>query len=185
VKLFVAALLVAGGAFLFVEHQHAAAEARQLGTIASQIAGRPVRVHCQNIAAAAIDVSSEEGSVRFGPDGRPSDTAQLKRNTCAALGRFRADALAGKLACLAEPDSCPGRIKADARAAHVLTHESFHLRGISNEAAAECNALSTTAWTAEQLGASPQDAMLVGRYAREVLYPLLTADYHSAACRAF
>jgi hypothetical protein len=183
VKIFLAAVVVAGVGYLVFQHQRAAAtEQRQLGRIASGIAGRPVHVHCQSLASAALDVTAEEGSVKFDADGRPSDTADLKRNTCAALGRFASDARKGKLACLAQPDTCPGSVLADAQAAHVLTHESFHLRGILDEGQAECAALGSTAWTARQLGASPRDASLVASYALNSLYPLLSTDYHSPSC---
>lgn len=180
--LFLAVLCAAGGVFAFHEHQAAAREARELGAVATGLAGRPVRVQCQNIAAAAIDVSDEQGAVTFDASGRPSDTAHLKRNTCQALGRFPRDARAGKLRCLAAPDSCPDAVLADALAVHVLTHESMHLRGIQSESEAECLALGATAWTARDLGAPPTDANLVEQYARTRLYELLPADYHSPAC---
>src|SRR5262245_31609628 len=180
--LFLAILAAAGGFFVFREHQASAREAQRLGVVATQLAGRPVAVHCQNLAAAALDVSDEEGSVEFNAAGEPSDTAHLKRNTCQALRRFPRDAQTGQLSCLANPSTCPGKILADALAVHVLTHESMHLRGIQSESQAECLALGATAWTAMQLGATPQDANLIEQYARKELYPLLPTDYHSPAC---
>src|SRR3954452_725569 len=180
--LFVALLLASAGGFAFHEHKNAAKEAAALGVVATQLSGRPAHVHCQSLAAAALDVTAEDGSVTFDSQGNPGDTAHLNRNTCRSLGRFRADANAGKLGCLASPDTCSAGILGEAEAVHVLTHESMHLRGLRDEAQAECIALAATTWTATQLGATADDAGLVAKYARERLYPMLPTEYPSAAC---
>src|SRR3954451_13359806 len=106
--LFVALLLASAGGFAFHEHKTAEKEAAALGLVASQLSGRPAHVHCQSLAAAALDVTAEDGSVTFDSQGNPGDTAHLKRNTCRSLGRFRADANAGKLRCLASPGTRSG-----------------------------------------------------------------------------
>jgi hypothetical protein len=118
----------------------------------------------------------------FSADGRPGDVAYLKHWVCAALARFGDDARAGRFACLAKPATCSTRITDDAFAVHVLTHESWHLRGIASEADAECHALRTTAWAAQRFGATASDAALVQRYAWTNLVPQLPDEYHDPSC---
>jgi hypothetical protein len=67
-------------------------------------------------------------------------------------------------------------------AVDVLAHESFHLRGIRDEAQTECSSLQTMAATAQRLGASaPAGAALArGQYAEA--YPLMGEAYRSGEC---
>ena len=67
-------LLAAGGGFAFHEHRSAVKEANALGGIASQLSGRTVHVHCQSLAAAALDVAAEDGSVTLRRAGQSRPT---------------------------------------------------------------------------------------------------------------
>ena len=51
-------------------------------------------------------------------------------------------------------------------AVDVLAHESWHLRGVIDEAETECRSLQTMAWTAQQLGATAEQgrAMALAQY---------------------
>jgi hypothetical protein len=184
VKLRFLLLLVAaiGSGYLVLQQHRAAAQRRHFAAVAGRIAGRPVRVHCDGATASIFDTTQEEGYVMFTADGRPTDVANLKHWVCGALGRFGSDARAGRLGCLAQPATCPKRVTDDAFAVHVLAHESWHLQGISSEGDAECRALRSTSWAAEQFGATQADAELVQRYAWTNLQPQLPPEYHSAAC---
>ena len=70
-------------------------------------------------------------------------------------------------------------------AVDVLAHESWHLRGIIDEAETECRSLQTMAWTAQQLGATPEQGARAGaravrgrlpRHARPLPRPARCAD---------
>jgi hypothetical protein len=53
-------------------------------------------------------------------------------------------------------------------ALQTLSHESQHLAGIQDEAAAECKGMQRLAWFARQFGATPDQALqMAGDYFRD------------------
>jgi hypothetical protein len=68
-------------------------------------------------------------------------------------------------------------------AVHVLTHEAMHMRGETNEATAECEAVQRDRTTAALLGATPRQADELARTYWLTVYPDMPADYSSAECR--
>jgi hypothetical protein len=73
----------------------------------------------------------------------------------------------------------------DARAEVLATfaHELEHLRGIADEARAECYSHQNLAAVAQALGASRDEAHELGRVAWREFYPPSDPDYVSAECR--
>ena len=57
----------------------------RLAAVASQIARRPVKVHCQGTVAATVDVGAELGKVQFDGAGKPADTTDLTHGVCGWL----------------------------------------------------------------------------------------------------
>jgi hypothetical protein len=147
-------------------HQRQALEQR-LSRIASALAGRPVKVHCQSNTAAVFDVTPESGSVMFGADGRPVPHTDLKHDICNWLGQLP-----------------HGTVAQASFAVAVLTHESEHLAGYQDEAVTQCRALQLMAWTAEQLGATPHQAKVWTAYAVAAT-PSMPEEYYDPACPAF
>lgn len=142
----------------------------RLAAIASEIAGRNVDVHCPGLLARLVDVSPNAGTVFFDERGQPADFTDLDAETCSELDRF-ADGKAGG----AEDAKF-------ARALHVLAHESSHLAGIRDEAAADCYGLQRTAFVAQSLGADPAEAQRLARLALAERTVTAPADYRSADC---
>ena len=140
------------GLFLFNHRRAEAAESR-LGTIATELAGRPVRIHCQGVVGAALDVSSEAGSVEFDAQGRPADTAELKHGVCTSLGHFTRDVGGADYGCVLGGAQCPTGVMHSVWAVHTVAHESWHLRGERDEGVTECLAFQTTSTVAVRLGA--------------------------------
>ena len=68
-------------------------------------------------------------------------------------------------------------------ATSALAHESFHLRGVRDEAAAECYGLQATALAAERLGAPPAYAERLGTYTFWNVRPPVDYGYFSPECR--
>jgi hypothetical protein len=68
-------------------------------------------------------------------------------------------------------------------AASALAHESYHLRGVRNEAAAECYGLQSTALVAERLGAPAAYAERLGTYTFWNVRPPVDHGYFSPECR--
>lgn len=175
-------LVLAVGALAFT-HRRAEAAERRLATIAGEIATRDVNVHCQGAVAAAVDVSSEAGSVMFDTQGRPSDTAELKRGICSALRQFERDRRKPAFACLARDDRCPNEVIRSAWAVQTLSHEAWHLAGELDEARTQCFGLQTTAYVAVRLGAEREEAQALATYLYRHVYPVMPANYRSAECR--
>jgi hypothetical protein len=143
----------------------------RLAAIASEIAGRDVDVECPGLLARLADVSSHAGTVFFDEQGRPADFTDLDAETCSELDRF------------AEGKARSGEDAKVARALHVLAHESSHLAGVRDEAAADCYGLQRTAFVAESLGADPVKAKQLARLALAERAVTAPADYRSPECR--
>jgi hypothetical protein len=68
----------------------------------------------------------------------------------------------------------------------ALAHESYHLRGVLNEAATQCYGIQAVARTAERLGATDSEAKIASDYAWATTYPGFAAtypEYGSPDCR--
>ena len=143
----------------------------RLAAIASEIAGRNVDVNCPGLLARIADASAHAGTVFFDERGRPADFTDLDEQTCSELDRF------------AEGKTGSGEDDKVARALHVLAHESSHLAGIRDEAAADCYGLQRTAFVAERLGADPEKAQRLARLALAERAITAPADYRSSECR--
>jgi hypothetical protein len=141
---------------------------RQLGKVASALAGRHVTVHCQDGAEAFVDAGSELGWVPFGPDGVPEPHTLIKREQCRQLKAYTKH---------------PSRPSIDeVVAVHVLTHEAMHMRGERSEEVAECQAVQRDALTAHALGASTADALMLAHRYWGVVYPQMPDDYRTPDC---
>jgi hypothetical protein len=182
-RLLLLAVVAAGVVWYASGHAEAKRQQQRLGAIASEIAGRRVSIHCQSLGGELIDVSSEDGKVRFDGQGHPADHADLKRKICRALDRFPRDVRQPAFRCVDTGAACTKRIRDDMWAAHVLAHESAHLAGQAAEDVAECNGLQTTAFVAAKLGASPARAQAIAEYVWTNLYPRTPDSYRSDDCR--
>jgi len=179
VRLIAALLLIVGAlaAVGFARHENRVREQDRLAAIASQLAGRPVSVHCPSFLASLVRVRTEGGWVKFDGDGRPADYTELSPEVCKALRHLdRVD-----FTCVARGDCTYKQFKA-AWAAHTVAHESFHLRGIQSEAIAECYALQNTAFVAEQLGVPAQQANDLQHWVYLKGYPNEPDEYRSQDC---
>src|SRR5262249_16823320 len=99
----------------------------------------------------------------------PANYTHIRRGLCVSLGRIAYDRGAGG--------------GDEAQAVKVLAHESFHLRGVKNEAAAECYALQFVTTMARLLGATRANA---GSFHQLDLrtYVLAPETYRSHDCRS-
>jgi hypothetical protein len=175
-----AVLLLCGVAFVL--HERGSALEQQLGTVATELGGRHVHVHCQSFAGNLLDVGSEAGTVKFDPSGIPYDYTDLKRPICQALKRYPEDSRSPGFACVLQDVECPQRYWEDALAVHTLAHEVWHLHGIGSEAQAECNALQTTAKAGTLLGADPAAAQATAVYALTQFLPHEPDEYKLPGC---
>ena len=173
-------VVLLGAAFVF--HERRSTLEHSLGSVATQLAGRPVHVHCQGLAGELLDATNEAGTVWFDASGRPADTTSLKRPICEALRRYPHDLRSHAYACVLSGDTCSAAIFEDVLAVHTLAHESWHLRGNQSESLTECHALQTTAFAATLFGADSRTAEATATYALLRLYPNLPDDYRTFEC---
>jgi hypothetical protein len=187
-----AAGVLVGGSWAW-ERDGRAANEHVLGAVASELAGRPVRVQCQSLWADLFDVNGRLGDVPF-PGGRPADYTYLTRAMCGRLQRFRSARSHPDLDCLLSVDwsswsfpddyssPCAVRARPDAEALLTLSHESMHLRGWLDEAIAQCYGIQEVAYTVERLGGTRAEGRAVARFAL-ALQPGMPDDYQSGECR--
>jgi hypothetical protein len=167
-RLFVVALLIAAIAFVGFRLTEKRAEEHSLAAIAGEIAHRDVSIRCQGAVGELVDVDGEYGSVSFGADGRPGDSARLDRRICSTLRRIRRGERVA--------------VEAGSLGVEALAHEAYHLAGVQDEAATQCYALQAMRFVATRLGAP---AAVGDAYVRAALarYPSLPEEYRSAECR--
>ena len=142
----------------------------RLALVASEVALRDVDVSCPGFWTRLVEITPNAGWVDFDERGVPDDRTSLSAGTCASLERvWRNRRVEGR----------------DAEWAVVtLAHESWHLRGVTNEARTQCYAVQTVEPVARALGVPPAEARLLA--VRVAFYDARMADgeYHSsAACR--
>jgi hypothetical protein len=176
-----AILLVTAGWWVADRHDRTTNEHR-LAAIASQIAGRDVKVHCPGPIGRVFSYDIVEGSVRFDAGGSPADETKLRKEACAELDALAEGRRAAQLACAERSPSCGDDAQRVAGAVDVITHESFHLNGIADEGLAECNSLQTMAWTATQLGATQEQGRALARLNFETGYPQMPDQYRASGC---
>jgi hypothetical protein len=183
VKLTVAAALTAALGWWSLDWRDRRANERRLGAIASQIAGRHVEVHCPGPVSRLIGWDIVEGSVRFHEDGTPYDDTRIRETSCAELDALAEGRRAKELECVARTNLACGRHgRETVMAVDVLAHESWHLRGVMDEAETECRSLQTMAWTAERLGAKPEQGRALARARYEGSYQEMPEQYRSGVC---
>lgn len=143
-------------------------EEGHLGKVATVLVGQHATVHCQTFGQTFTDLSGDLGYVKYGPDG-PELHTTIQRGPCRDLKHYyNGDQ--------ARPTP------AEIIAVHVLTHESMHMRGETNEAVAECEAMQRDAETAQLLGASPQEGLALARAYWLTDYPNMPDNYRTGDC---
>lgn len=153
----------------------------RLALVASELALRDVEVSCPGFWTRLVEITPNAGWVGFDEHGRPDDKTNLSATTCRGLERvWRGDQKS--YACLLSGGCDEGT----ARAVYgmvTLAHESWHLRGVVNEAQTQCYAVQTLEQVARRLGVPPADAHLIALRvaADEATAPI--GEYHSAECR--
>jgi hypothetical protein len=124
-----------------------------------------------------------EGRVRFDAEGRPFDETRISKGSCAELDALAEGRRAKELACTGRAAIACGRHgRVTVMAVDVLSHESWHLRGVVDEAETECRSLQTMASTARQLGATEAQGRAMARAEYEGVYRELPEQYQSGAC---
>jgi len=142
---------------------------RRLDAAASELAGARVRVHCQTTGESFVHAGSEWGWVPTGSNGLPEKHTVLSKVACQHLASW-----------IRSDHRSP--TEKEVMAVHVLTHEAMHMKGMLNEAEAECAAMQRDARTAVLLGADQVDAVALAERYWQTIYPRVESGYSSPAC---
>ncbi len=153
----------------------------RLALVASAVALRDVQVSCPGFWTRLVEITPNAGWVAFDDQGRPADEASLSASTCASLERIWRGQQ-GSFACL-RAGGCDGKTIAAVSGIVTLSHESWHLRGIVNEAQTQCYAIQTTEAVARSLGVAQQDARVIAAVVAADDSRASEGEYHSSRCR--
>jgi hypothetical protein len=181
-KLAVAAVLLGVLTWFLADWRSRAGNEDRLSAIATEIAQRPARIDCPGPLGKLVQSDIWGGTVAADADGGMSDEAKLHADICAELDAFAEGHREDAIGCEDRRDACGAGARKLAMAVGTLAHEAWHIHGIRDEAATECRALQTLAWTAQQLGADEPDARRLALLHYEVNFPLTPARYQSSAC---
>jgi hypothetical protein len=155
----------------------------RLAGIASQIAGHEVSVHCPGLIGRALKSYDQvAGDVQFDAEGTPARETHLRARPCAELDALAEGRRGKQLACIERSSSCGDDAQRVAWAVDAITHESFHMRGIADEAVTECYSMQTMGWTATQLGATPEQGRAMAALVYETGYRQMPDMYQSTDC---
>jgi len=146
-------LLVGFIAFQAYWFQRVTPTEARLAEVAGSIAGSEVEVYCPSIYRRLIEVTGFKGTAQPGVDGKPG-RAHLTHEVCATFEDLPERGFPTDVSCLVgNPPTCDDWTMDAGVAVHVLSHESWHLRGVVDEGTAECYAWQTDGQIARLFGA--------------------------------
>jgi hypothetical protein len=182
---FLLVLLIPVAAFAFWQHHERAENEERLGEVATAIAQRTVGVRCPGFWRRLVEVGSDAGRVHFDVAGRPSDEAELSARTCDRLDDLADAETKPGFACLVPDDrACDRKVVETARALSTLAHESYHLAGVRDEAAAECYGIQSVDFVARRFGVAAAEARAVAVWAARTSARSHPPEYQSMECRS-
>jgi hypothetical protein len=174
--LVVPLLLVSAWQFLRREQNE-----NRLALVASEIALRDVEVSCPGFWTRLVEVTPNAGWVEFDEHGRPDEKTSLSASTCRSLERvWRGERRS--FGCLLA-GGCDADTLAAVSGIVTLAHESWHLRGVVDEARTQCYAVQTTEAVALALGLDPAEARTIATRVALDDARAPRGEYHSPACR--
>jgi hypothetical protein len=153
----------------------------RLALVASAVASRKVEVSCPGFFARLVEITPNSGWVDFDQNGTPGDKTNLSASTCRGLERvWRGDQTS--FGCLIS-GSCDEETLHAVWGVVTLAHESWHLRGVTDEAITQCYAIQTVEQVARRLGVSRQNAHVIAVWVAldDAVAPV--GQYHSPECR--
>jgi hypothetical protein len=154
----------------------------RLALVASQLAHRDVDVGCPGFWTKLVEITPYAGWVAFDEHGQPSDKTHLAAKTCASLERLWRAGEPPSFSCLLTR-SCERERLELVDGMLTLAHESWHLRGVKDEARTQCYAVQSMEATARLFELLPADARLVALYVAVQDAAAPRDRYHSRECR--
>ena len=153
----------------------------RLAVVASAVATRDVGVSCPGFWTRLVEITPNAGWVDFDEHGNPDDKTSLSAATCGSLERVWRGKQ-GSFGCLVG-GGCDRKTLEAVSGILTLAHESWHLRGVKNEARTQCYAVQTSYAVARGLGIPELDARLVAARIAVDDMRAPAGEYHSPECR--
>ncbi|MEI2702911.1 MAG: hypothetical protein V9E83_10980 [Baekduia sp.] len=195
VLLSIVGLVMLLAAFAYLSARRSIEATEQLAEKAALAqTGREIDVRCPGPIAERFDKPLLEGQVRFDGDGVPLPYTKLSPKACKGLRvleqritRLDWDCLPATFTPgfeLASSDgtTCRNEEPKAALGVAVLAHELMHLRGVADEARAECLARKRLPAVAAALGLDEREIAAVSAYQVNVLGPQLGPQYQGGSC---
>lgn len=168
-----AIFLVALGALVWPQYRARAVEAK-VKPLVQALSQRDASARCPRYITA---IFTNVGSVRLDANGNPADRTDLTGPICDALRHLYTDEGRAELECLVTDGRCPESARRSVIALSVVAHEAMHLRGILDEAAAECSSIAEGQRSGELAGLSPEQGRMIGYLHLMALNPSTPAEY--------
>jgi hypothetical protein len=153
----------------------------RLALVASAVASRDVGVSCPGFWARMVEITPNAGWVDFDRHGNPGDTTSLSASTCRELERVWRGGQKS-FACLLG-GGCDESTLRSVYGIVTLAHESWHLRGVVDEAQTQCYAIQTVEQVALRLGVARREAHMIALRLAADDAAAPAGEYHSPACR--
>jgi hypothetical protein len=148
--------------------------------VARRLTGHNASVRCGSVGLSNPNILG----VTPLESGRSFDYFLMRPNECTYLAWFhRTPSRWDPRTCA--PEDC-SLVPSIAMALAVVSHESYHLLGYSNEAQVECYGMQSIWFVASKLGASVPEAQAIASLYATKMYPLRrtqTPQYWSPQCR--
>src|SRR5438067_13618436 len=158
----------------------ATAEEQVAEQVARRLTGHKASVRCGSIGVSSPNILGVTPLL----DGRSFDYFLMRPSECTYLAWFhRTPSRWDPRSCV--PEDCP-LVPSIAMALAVVSHESYHLLGYSNEAQVECYGMQSIWFVASKLGASVAESQALASLYATRMYPerrTRTPAYWSAECR--
>ena len=177
------ALVLVVPLLLFSAWQFARREENEhrLALVASAVARRDVGVSCPGFWTRLVEITPNAGWVGFDEKGKPSDETNLSAASCDSLERvWRGEQRS--FGCLLG-GGCDAATRVAVAGLVTLAHESWHLRGVLDEARTQCYAVQSVEAVARGLGVPMREARVVALAVAYEDARLEIGEYHSPQCR--
>jgi hypothetical protein len=153
----------------------------KLKPLVSALAQRPAGARCPRYITA---VFTNVGSVSFDANGQISNHTDLTGPICDGMKRLYTPAGRAEMKCLVTDGRCSKSALQSVVALSTVTHESMHLRGILDEAAAECESITEGERAGVLAGLTPEEGRMIGYVHMTAMNPNTPPQYHltGASC---
>lgn len=153
-----ALFLLALAALLYPQYRARATE-HKINPLIAGLSTKPAdTARCPRYITA---IFTNVGSVRLDANGAPSDHTDLTGPICDAMRHFYTDAGKAEMGCLLTDGRCPDSALASVVALSTIAHESMHLKGILDEAQAECASIGSGDALAQFTGLSAEQGRMI------------------------